>query len=80
MLFSLEYFFQLGDCEYAALAVLGNSLCFDPPSTFSRDEVTERVVISLTLRSLCSLLFLLVACVPMQVEGSTNGAPEKELT
>ena len=34
---------KVGDEKYAVLAVVGNTLSFDPPSTFSRDEVTERV-------------------------------------
>ena len=44
---------KVGDEKYAVLAVVGNTLSFDPPSTFSRDEVTERVSLDFS-----SVLFL----------------------
>ena len=34
---------KVGAEKYAVLSVVGNTLSFDPPSTFSRDEVTEWV-------------------------------------
>ena len=34
---------KVGAEKYAVLAVVGNTLSFDPPSTFSIDEVTEQV-------------------------------------
>ena len=36
-------YFQMGEEKYAVLAVKGNTLCFDPPLSFARDEITERV-------------------------------------
>ena len=38
-----SYIWQLGDEKYAVLATQGPTLCFDPPSNFVRDEITEKV-------------------------------------
>ena len=34
---------KLGEERYAVLAVQGHTTCFELPSNFSRDEVTEKV-------------------------------------
>ena len=38
--------FQLGDEKYAVFAIMGPTLCFELPSNYHRDNITEKVCLS----------------------------------
>ena len=37
---------QLGDEKYAVFAIMGPTLCFDLPSNYHKDNITEKVCLS----------------------------------
>ena len=63
------YIWQLGDEKYAVLATQGPTLCFDPPSNFVRDEITEKVTPFLESKIIYSSTFSYI-CTDARVKRS----------
>ena len=64
-----SYIWQLGDEKYAVLATQGPTLCFDPPSNFVRDEITEKVTPFLESKIIYSSTFSYI-CTDARVKRS----------